>query len=355
VAALESNQMTPMKEIAEINKDQELVSIIIAMYNAEAYIAETLQSVKNQTWKSIEIIVVNDGSTDGSAAVVESLYMPNLTFYDRKNMGQCAASNFGIEKAKGELIKFLDADDVLSQNCIENMVLKYRENPNRLVFGEWRYFTKSLENCKRSSNSEFRDYENSIDWYFDVLNTREAMLAGWMWLIPASVLEKAGGWDEHLHLMNDFEFSTRLILHSEGIGFAENAIHYYRKGLANSMTSKMNDKIALSIYTGVTEACNHVLSVENSGRVRKAFANQFQKWVYQFYPLQQSLIDKMETKIKTLGGSDLKPEGGSIFNLLNKYFSWKFVTNLQFVMHRTIWRPMLVWKNTQKLKRQFGN
>jgi glycosyltransferase involved in cell wall biosynthesis len=339
----------------EINKHQELVSIIIALYNAEAYIAETLQSVKNQTWESIEIIVVNDGSTDGSAAVVESLNMPNLTLYDRENMGQCAASNFGIEKAKGGLIKFLDADDVLSQNCIENMVLKYRENPNRLVFGEWQYFVKNIDHNKKANNSNFRDYENSLDWYIDVMNTREAMLAGWMWLIPRSVLNKAGGWDERLHLMNDFEFSTRLILHSEGIGFAENAIHYYRKGLANSMTSKMNDKVALSIYTGVTEACNHVLSVDDSERIKKAFATQFQKWVYHFYPLHPNLIDKMETKIKSLGGSELRPEGGRIFKLLNKVFYWKVVMRFQFAMHRTVWGPILVWKNNKKLKRQFGN
>ncbi len=338
----------------EKNIQQELVSIIIALYNAEAYIAETLQSVKNQTWESIEIIVVNDGSTDGSAAVVESLKIPNLTLYDRENMGQCAASNFGIGKAKGGLIKFLDADDVLSQNCIENMVLKYRENPNRLVFGEWQYFAKSIDHSKKSSNSEFRDYENSIDWYLDVLNTREAMLAGWMWLIPASVLKKAGGWDERLHLMNDFEFSTRLILYSEGIGFAENAIHYYRKGLANSMTSKMNDKVALSIYTGVSQAFNHVFSVESSERVKKAFASQFQNLVYQFFPTQPILVDIMEVKIKSLGGSALKPEGGALFKLLILVMPWKVVKYFQTFMYKTIWFPILVWKKNKKLKKQFG-
>lgn len=333
----------------------EKVSIIIALYNAEFFIADTLKSVVRQTWKHIEIIVVNDGSKDNSAAIVENLRIPNLTLYNRKNSGQCAASNFGISKATGDLVKFLDADDILSDWCVEMMVLKWRENPNRLVFGPWHYFIKDLNHVQPSNNVFFKDYEDSMDWYIEVLKTPEAMLAGWMWLIPKTILEKSGGWDERLHLMNDFEFSTRLILHSEGIGFAKNAIHYYRKGLANAMTSKMNDKIALSIYTGVSEACNNVLSVENSQRVKNAFANQFQKWVYQFYPSHKSLVDKMETKIKALGGSELKPQGGKIFKLLNLIFPWKLVMHLQLIMHKTVWKPILVWKNSSKLKRQFGN
>ena len=194
-----------------------------------------------------------------------------------------------------------------------------------------------------------------MDWYVEVLKTPEAMLAGWMWLIPKAILEKAGNWNDSLHLMNDFEFSTRLILNSDGIGFEKDAIHYYRKGLTNAMTSKMNDRIALSIFTGVSEACQNALSVENSPRIKNAFANQFQKWVYQFYPSHKNLVDKMALKIKALGGSELKPSGGKIFRLLNLIFPWKLVKDFQFIMHKTVWKPMLVWKNKCKLKRQFGN
>ena len=84
----------------------EKVSVIIALYNAEKFIVDTLFSVTNQTWKNIEIIVVNDGSKDSSREMVERLNIPNLILFNRENSGQCASSNFGLSKSSGELIKF---------------------------------------------------------------------------------------------------------------------------------------------------------------------------------------------------------------------------------------------------------
>ena len=331
----------------------EKVSVIIALYNAEKFILDTLFSVTNQTWKNIEIIVVNDGSKDASREVVERLNISNLNFYNRKNAGQCASSNFGLTKSSGELIKFLDADDILAHDCIEKMVLKWRENPNRLVFGQWHYFVNDVRHVKLYNSVVYKDYDSALNWYVDVLENAGAMLAGWMWLIPRSILKKAGGWDERLHLMNDFEFSTRLILNSDGIGFAKDALHYYRKGLENAMTSSMNEKIALSIYTGVKKAQENILLAENSPRMRLAFANQFQKWVYHFYPNHLNITLKMEKIIHELGGSILSPNGGRIFTILNFVLPWKWVMQIQNCLHKTIWKPILKWKHKLKLKQQF--
>lgn len=333
----------------------EKVSVIIALYNAEKYIEETLKSVLNQTYTNIEIIVVNDGSSDNSVGVIERMAIPNLKLYTTKNSGQCVASNFGISQANGELFKFLDADDILDHRVIEIMVLKWRENPNRLVFGPWHYFTKSSDNSLASNYAFFKDYSSSLEWYIDVLKTSEAMLAGWIWLIPKAILEKSGGWDERLHLMNDFEFSTRLILNSEGIAFAKNAIYYYRKGLVSAMTSKMNEKISNSIFTGVSTACDNVLLVENSNRTRTAFANQFQKWIFQLYPSHQKVVRLMEDKIIELGGSELSPEGGRVFQLLIIIFPWKFVRNIQWVLHKSLWKPVLILKAEKKNRKYLVN
>jgi len=328
----------------------EKVSVIIPLYNAENYIAETLLSLYQQSWKHLEIIVINDGSTDHSAEVVEKLDIPNLKLFNRKNTGQSASSNFGISQANGELIKFLDADDILATDCIEKMVIKWRENPNRLVFGEWHYFMKNTSHVNWNYSPIYKDYEHAIDWHVDTLTKAGSMLAGWMWLIPKKILEKAGGWDERLHLMNDFEFSTRLVLQSDGIGFAKGAVHYYRKGLESAMTSKMNKKIALSIFTGVKEAYNHTIVKEDSLRIRRAFANQFQKWIYQFYPSHSNLVREMEDIVESLGGSTLVPPGGKVFIILNKIFKWKIVASMQWFLHQTLWWPVLKWKRREKLK-----
>lgn len=335
----------------------EKVTVIITVYNAATYILDTLKSVQNQTYKYIEIIAVNGGSTDDSVKVIEQLGLPNLTLYNRANLGQASNSNFGISKAKGLLIKFLDADDILSEDCIENMVLKYRENPNRLVFGEWHYFVNTIQNVSWNPSPVYKDYKNSLDWYVDIHQKAGSMLAGWLWLIPKSILDKAGGWDERLTITNDLEFSTRLILQSDGIGFAKGALHYYRKGLPNAMTAVKNSYIpkptATSVFIGLNKAFENVIKTENSSRIRLVFANLFQKWVYQFYPAHKVLADKMEVIIKELGGSTMLPPGGTMFKTLNRILPWKRVAQLQYAMHSTVWGPFLKWKHKNKLKKQF--
>lgn len=336
----------------------EKVSVIIPVHNAEAYITDTLKSLQNQTYKNIEILVVNGGSTDNSMALVEALNLPNLTIYNRGNLGQASNSNFGMAKATGDLVKFLDADDILADDCIEIMVEKLRENPNRLVFGEWHYFVDDINHISWNENPIYRDYENALDWYVDDHHLAGSMLAVWMWLIPKSILEKVGGWDERLTITNDLEFSTRLILQSDGIGFAKGAKHYYRKGSSSAMTSVMTinlpEKTATSVVIGLNKACDVMLQVEDSPRMRLVFANLFQKWVYLFYPKHKSYVTQFENKIIALGGSELPPKGGKLYNALIKVLPWKAATQVQSSLYQTIWKPILVWKQKRKFKKQFG-
>lgn len=95
-------------------------SIIISMYNSEKRLEECLDSVENQSLKDIEVIAINDGSTDRTLEIVESYHdkLPNLTVLNSKNYGAGHARNMGLDIAKGEYIKFLDSDDELSSPII---------------------------------------------------------------------------------------------------------------------------------------------------------------------------------------------------------------------------------------------
>lgn len=96
------------------------VSVIIPVYNTEAFVAETLQSILNQTLKEIEVIVVNDGSTDGSLAIVNEIARSDdrVQVYSQKNQGQSVARNTGVDKAHGEFVYFMDSDDLLLPNAL---------------------------------------------------------------------------------------------------------------------------------------------------------------------------------------------------------------------------------------------
>lgn len=89
---------------------QPLVSVIIPVYNAGKFLSSTLNSVFAQTYPFLDVIVVNDGSTDNSAEIAQSY--PNIRYFDQSNQGVSVARNVGISVAKGEFIAFLDADDI---------------------------------------------------------------------------------------------------------------------------------------------------------------------------------------------------------------------------------------------------
>lgn len=97
------------------------VSVIIPVYNTEQYLEECLHSIINQTLTDIEIFVINDGSTDGSLAIIESFARADtrISVFSQENKGQSIARNVGIEKARGQFIYFMDSDDVLAENALQ--------------------------------------------------------------------------------------------------------------------------------------------------------------------------------------------------------------------------------------------
>lgn len=99
---------------------QALVSVIIPVYNTEEYLEEAVQSIINQTLEEIEIIIINDGSTDNSLQIIEILAKKDkrISFYSQENKGLSATRNRGIELAKGAYIYFMDSDDLLDKNAL---------------------------------------------------------------------------------------------------------------------------------------------------------------------------------------------------------------------------------------------
>jgi glycosyltransferase involved in cell wall biosynthesis len=122
-----------------------LVSIIIPFYNAEDVMQHAIDSAINQTYKNIEIILINDGSTDGSDAIVTANYLTNEKVRYIKNdinEGQCAATNIGINIANGHYLQFLDADDYLELNKIELQLRGIDSNEHLLISNYWEWMDR---------------------------------------------------------------------------------------------------------------------------------------------------------------------------------------------------------------------
>lgn len=124
-----------------------MISVVIPLYNKEKQIAYTLQSVFNQTFQDFEIVIIDDGSTDGSVAEVEKFSDSRIRLVHQQNAGVSAARNRGIEEAKGELIAFLDADDEWKSEYLATQYHLYQKYPDCSVF---------------ACNYDFRDSEGKV-------------------------------------------------------------------------------------------------------------------------------------------------------------------------------------------------
>jgi teichuronic acid biosynthesis glycosyltransferase TuaG len=127
---------------------EEKVSIITPSFNSSKFIAETIQSVQNQTYKNWEMIIVDDASTDETEAIVRAIIEKDnrIQFYKLdENSGPAVARNTGIEKASGDYMTFIDADDIWFPNFIENNIKTIKETGISFVFSSYKRANEQLE------------------------------------------------------------------------------------------------------------------------------------------------------------------------------------------------------------------
>jgi hypothetical protein len=195
-----------------------------------------------------------------------------------------------------------------------------------------------------------RDYENPLDWLIDSLTLDEGMMGGWKWLIPRNVLQRAGGWNESLTLNNDLDFIVRILLGSNGVRFAQDAIYFYRKGIESSLSGTMSRRAMKSAFETTKLGCQNLIARENSERIKRACADRWQWWLYHFYPEYSDLAELAENEIRRLGGSSKPLEGGRLLRALVPIIGWKAVRRLQVQVYRWGWSPILKWKEQRRIR-----
>jgi|MudIll2142460700_1097286.scaffolds.fasta_scaffold10991_3 glycosyltransferase involved in cell wall biosynthesis len=202
------------------------VSVIIPAYNCERFIAEAVESVRRQDHRPIEIIVVDDGSTDGTSAHVKNLGK-DIRYVHQSNRGPAAARNRGIEMAKGEVFAFLDADDYWPENKLEIQLAHLRKYPRiEVVLGRIQ-FTGSLTEADMKIRFEGPD------------NTMVNINLG-SGIFKRAVFEKVGIFDESLRHFEDHDWFLRAREKDVSMVILENITLYYRRH-ENSMSSRKSE------------------------------------------------------------------------------------------------------------------
>lgn len=300
------------------------VSVLIPCYNAASYVAATLDSVFAQTWPNIEVIVVNDGSTDNSLDILNGYARPELRIVTQVNKGQTAALNRCLAHASGDYIQFLDADDLIAPDKIALQIARLEKAPGCIATSEWGRFYTTPDSTVFEATDVQKDLQ-PLDW----LASGMEMMFPAMWLTPRSVVEKAGPWREDLTLNNDAEYFTRVVLAAECVLFCEGARSYYRSGVPGSLSQSRSPQ-AWTSQLKVIEACQDlILGREDSDRIRKVFAIKWQQLAHSAYPYSPDLAADALRRARALHDIRIRPDGGAKFRFLSRLIGWRMARRLQ--------------------------
>lgn len=317
---------------------QPMVSVIIPVYNAQHFVTQSIHSVLNQSFRDLELIVIDDGSTDDSASVIEGISDPRMRFYKKKNEGQCKTLNFGLRESKGRFIKFLDADDYLNDVHLEKMLMNVSsvttDIADTLFLSKWQRFSGTNHFWFLGNRPEWIDC-TPRDFIELALGNGPDMLPAWQWLIPRTILNKAGFWNEQLGLGNDFEFSIRLLLASQSVKLCEDAIVFYRSNLTKNMSSDTSLTTILSVLQAARLGISNILSLYDENIIRRACANKLQVWLVSYYPfIHKNLVTDVEAEIEELGGSQDNIRWGAKMLIFNNLIGWKKARMLQYYFYK---------------------
>ena len=182
-----------------------VISVIIPVYNGEKTIRETIESVLNQTFSELELLVINDGSQDSSLKIVSDIHDHRIKVLSYPNAGVSASRNRGLYHATGELISFIDADDLWLPNKLEDQFKALQENPKAAVAYSWTdWIGESNQLLGRGS------YLPEQGDVFAKLLLNDFVASGSNCLIRRQALIEVGSFDESLAHGEDWDLWLRL-------------------------------------------------------------------------------------------------------------------------------------------------
>ncbi|MBI3511275.1 MAG: glycosyltransferase [Bacteroidetes bacterium] len=244
------------------------VSVVIPLYNSAAFIGETIRSVLQQHFSELELIVVDDGSTDDSANVVKKINDSRLKYFHQKNKGVSAARNYGIKNASGKFIALLDADDVMLPENISRKVKTLETHPEAdFAFSDVRIISNDKNENEMILHGKNKDLLNELLlWESDVIPNSCSNL-----VFRKNISDKGIQFDETLSTAADQDFSIQLAAKYEGIHLPE-VLSLYRKhagGMSRNISVMEKDHIAVYNKTRMEN-----LFTSTSFR-RKCFSNLY--------------------------------------------------------------------------------
>lgn len=240
---------------------QPLVSVIIPVYNAETSLRGTLDSLHAQTYANIEVIFINDCSTDRSELLLKDFKLryegekfPRIELVTHgRNSGVAAARNTGLGKARGDYLYFVDADDRLVPEAIKNMVDVALTSGAEIVGCDW--YLEFEKNARRMYQPAFTNPDEAIEWML----TGKMRWNLWLFLVKQSLYMDHGiRFIRDMNMGEDMLVVLRLFIHARKVQHLKAPLYYYGQQNASSLTKMYTDRHVLEV-TGNLQALEAAL------------------------------------------------------------------------------------------------
>jgi glycosyltransferase involved in cell wall biosynthesis len=226
------------------------VSVVVPCFNAASTVADTIESAVAQTWRNLEIIVVDDGSTDNSTTILSS-FEDQITIVSGPNRGASSARNRGTALATGAYIQYLDADDLLAPDAIERRLSALCETGADVAYSDWQRFETTASGVRQLGEIIARKME-------DVDQEPELACATAFWAPPVALLyrrhvvDAIGGWNERLPVIQDARFLFDAARRKSCFVHVPGVSAFYRQ--ASTSLSRGNEgRFMLDVYRNATE------------------------------------------------------------------------------------------------------
>ena len=310
-----------------------LISILLPVHNAARWLADTVASALSQTRTNLEVIVVDDGSTDGSLAIARSFYDRRIKVFSQTHSGASAARNTALQLAKGDYIQWLDADDLLLPGKVaEQMQLAVRDEDGLdLLCGPWGRFYRCAEMARYEPTDLWQDLTPS-EWLYRKID-RNLWMAPESWLVSRRLTEAVGGWDETLLRDNDGDYFNRVVAASKRVRFVPWARSLHRVGVRGiSTNATLSGGKIESICKSILRHVELMLSMEDSERTREACSSFLDRWLIYVYPERPDLYLQLVSLMRGIGGEPSVPQLRRKYRWMRSIVGWKAAKRAQWTL-----------------------
>ena len=298
-----------------------MLSVLIPLYNAERYIADTIERCLQQTYKDIELVIVDDHSTDSSLNIAKKYECDNVHVFENPKKGGNAARNYAFLMSKGEYVKFLDADDYCSPMMFEKQMKRILEDgsyctvafsPVRMYYenGEWFIPPRDIDH----------DYAPGVELLLDMWRGK-----GWncphCHLMHRNLVEKAGLWDEQVIKNQDGEFFARVYAAADKALSVPDEYAVWRQFESGVHAVKSIEAIKSALYTKLSIG-KLLLNYQDTTEVREILGRSIGYFVYDNWPLLKLLKYDVDYICNQLGVKMMLPER-KILKVLKAVCGWQ--------------------------------